>query len=306
MAPDVLVTGGAGFIGSRIAASLLGGGYAVVVADDLSTGRLENVPSEATFVQADLAHEDGIAVLPDRPYAAILHLAGQSSGEKSFEDPARDFDANARSTLLLARWALDRRIPTLLHASSMGVYGNAGPAPVAEDAPTRPLSYYGASKLAAERVLGIAAAQGLRTVSFRMFNVYGRGQDLDNLKQGMVSIYLAYLLRGEPVVVKGALDRVRDLVHVDDVVEAWRLGLERPVSGPFNLGTGVGTRVGDLLARLIEAVGAPADVVEAPPTPGDIHSCVADISRARGELGWEPRIGLDEGLRELVAVRSPA
>ena len=263
MALDVLVTGGAGFIGSRIAASLIADGHRVVVADDLSTGYRENVPAEATFVPSDLSREEGIAVLPDRPYGAILHLAGQSSGEKSFDDPARDFDANARSTLLLADWALQREIPALLHASSMGVYGNAGVAPVAEDAPTRPLSWYGASKLAAERVLEAAAAQGLRTVSFRMFNVYGRGQDLENMKQGMVSIYLAYLLRGEPVLVKGALDRVRDFVHVDDVVEAWRLALEKPLSGPFNLGTGVGTTVGDLLAGLFEAIGVGAGAVVA-------------------------------------------
>lgn len=308
MASDVLVTGGAGFIGSRLAASLLSEGHAVVVADDLSTGKRENVPPEAEFVEVDLSREDGISQLPKRQYAAILHLAGQSSGERSFEDPVRDFDANARSTLLLAQWALAHEIPVLVHASSMGVYGRAPATPTPEGAPTVPVSYYGASKLAAERILAVAGRERLRACSLRMFNVYGLGQDLDNLKQGMVSIYLAYVLRGEPVLVKGALDRVRDLVHVNDVVAAWKLALDAPVHGALNVGSGVGTRVDELLERLFDVldVGGDYPVVSAPPTPGDVHTSVADIGRARSELGWEPRLTLDQGLRELAAVRSSA
>jgi UDP-glucose 4-epimerase len=310
VARDVLVTGGAGFIGSKLAASLLADGYGVVIADDLSTGKRKNVPAGAEFVQLDLSRADEVASLPRREYAGVLHLAGQSSGERSFRDPARDFDANARSTLLLAGWALEHGVPALLHASSMGVYGDAGPAPVAEDAPALPVSYYGASKLAAERILAVAATQGLRTCALRMFNVYGSGQDLANLEQGMVSIYLAFVLRGEPVVVKGALDRVRDLVHVDDVVAAWKLALEQPVSGALNVGTGVGTRVDELLERLFAACGVPGHrVLAAEPTPGDIHSSVADIERIRDALGWEPRMTLADGLQELtagIAVRSPA
>jgi UDP-glucose 4-epimerase len=215
------VTGGAGFIGSRLAESLLAEGYDVVVADNLSIGRRANVPAGASFVELDLSREEDVARLPERPYTGVLHLAGQSSGKRSFDDPLRDFDANARSTLLLARWSLERGVPVLVHASSMGVYGEGGPGPIAEDARTTPISYYGASKLAAERLLAVAATGGLRTCSLRMFNVYGAGQDLENLDQGMVSIYLAYILRGEPVLVLGPLDRVRDLVHVDDVVQAW-------------------------------------------------------------------------------------
>jgi UDP-glucose 4-epimerase len=302
MSRCVLVTGGAGFIGSRLAESLLADDYDVVVADNLSTGRRENVPAGASFVDLDLSREEDVARLPDRPYAGALHLAGQSSGKTSFDDPLRDFDGNARATLLLARWSLERGVPALVHASSMGVYGDAGTEPISEEIATVPISYYGASKLAAERILEIAATDGLRTCSLRMFNVYGSGQNLENLDQGMVSIYLAYILRGEPVLVRGPLDRVRDFVHVDDVVEAWKSALTRPVSGAVNVGTGAGTRVDDLLRRLFQTCGVGDDypVAEAPGTPGDQHSTVADVTRARRELAWVPRVTLDSGLREFA------
>jgi UDP-glucose 4-epimerase len=169
--------------------------------------------------------------------------------------------------------------------------------------PTAPISHYGASKLAAEHALGVTAAKGLRTCSLRMFNVYGTGQDLENLDQGMVSIFLAYILRGEPVLVRGPLDRVRDLVHVDDVVAAWKLALEGSAEGPINIGTGKGTRVDELLKRLFEACSVADDypVVEAESTPGDQHATVADVSRARRVLQWEPRVTLESGLREFAA-----
>jgi UDP-glucose 4-epimerase len=290
-----LVTGGAGFIGSHIARSLLDDGADLDVVDDLSTGTLGNVPRGADFVELDLTAE----LPPDRDYDAVLHLAGQSSGEKSFDDPLRDLDANARSTLALGMWAKQRGIPVFLHASSMGVYGQVSDPPVSEDREPRPISYYGASKLAAEHALRTLDADGFRTVSFRMFSVYGPGQDLAELRQGMVSIYLTYILRGEAVEVRGPLDRVRDLVYVDDVVAAWRAALERPARGPLNLGAGEPVSVRQLIAELAGAPDYPVD--ERPGTPGDQHALWADISRARAELGWEPRTSRSDGLARLVA-----
>ena len=305
----VLLTGGAGFIGSHLARSLLDDGIAVEVVDDLSTGARENVPDGAGFTEADLGAPDATDALPGGAFDAVLHLAGQSSGEKSFDDPVRDFDANARSTAALAAWAADRGVPAFLHASSMGVYGQAEP-PVREDAPLAPVSWYGGSKAAAEHALRAAAAQGLRVCSFRMFSVYGPGQNLGDLRQGMASIYLSYLLRGEPVLVRGPLDRVRDLVYVDDVVAAWRLALgHREASGPFNLGTGNGTTVRELLDVLIAECGLDPDhpVEAGEPTPGDQRALWADVGRAREVLGWEARTGLRDGVRALVAwARGPS
>ncbi|MEA2495003.1 MAG: UDP-glucose 4-epimerase [Thermoleophilaceae bacterium] len=300
--PRLLLTGGAGFIGSHLTRALLESGYEIDVVDDLSTGSLANVPEGASLHRLNLAGTDFLGDLPDARFDAVLHLAGQSSGEKSFDDPRYDFDANARSTAILAEWAVANAVPVFLHASSMGVYGDAE-APVAETAPLRPLSWYGGSKAAAEISLRAAQAQGLRVCSFRMFSVYGPGQNLDDLRQGMASIFLSYLLRGEPVLVKGPLDRVRDFVHVDDVVRAWQLALEGDASGPFNLGTGVGTTVGELIAQLVELCEVAPDhrIEGGERTPGDQYALWADIARARAELGWAPQTALRDGLGALVA-----
>lgn len=307
MPGTVLLTGGAGFIGAQLARSLLGDGYEVVVVDDLSSGRRENVPDEADLLELDLAREESVRKLPERRYDAVLHLAGQPSGEKSFDDPAADFDANARSTVLLASWAADAGVPVFLHASSMAVYGEPDSLPVPEGAHARPLSHYGASKRAAEHTLAVAGRRGMRTCSLRMFNVYGPGQDLSNLRQGMVSIYLAYLLRAQPLVVRGPLDRVRDFVYVDDVVQAWRLALERPASGPLNIAAGRPTSVGELVELLLVACGLPGDhpVEVAPGTPGDVHAIWADVSAAASALGWAAGVSLEEGLERTVAETAP-
>jgi UDP-glucose 4-epimerase len=303
----VLVTGGAGFIGSHLARRLRDAGYDVVIADDLSTGSAANVPDGIELVRVDLGDRSADQALAALSADVICHLAGQSSGEKSFDDPARDLDANARSTAILSAWALRTGVSTFIQASSMSVYGQPERLPMTETGPTAPISYYGASKLAAERILAIAAAQGLRTVSMRMFSVYGPGQDLTELRQGMASIYLAYMLAGREIPVTGALDRERDLVHVDDVVAAWIQAIERPVTGAFNLGTGEATTVAQLIRSLAEALGLDPDypVRECPASPGDQTRAWADISRAKRELDWRPAVALPEGLASLVSGHAP-
>jgi len=299
----ILLTGAAGFIGSHLAKSLVMDGHEVDIVDNLSTGKRENVPDGVSFLELDLRFEESIRHLPQKQYAAVLHLAGQSSGEKSFDDPLYDHDANARSTLLLAQWAREVGIDSFIYASSMGVYGRPEQLPVAESTEPLPISYYGASKLSAERILAVESSQGLRTVCFRMFNVYGPGQNLADMKQGMVSIYLAQLMREQSLVVKGSLDRVRDFIYVDDVVSAWKLAVEKPVAGIFNLGTGIGTTVRDLIRKLVELCGLPEDfpVIQRGGTPGDQFAMVANIDSIRTVLGWSPTVSLDEGLTSIVA-----
>ncbi|NJL53854.1 NAD-dependent epimerase/dehydratase family protein [bacterium] len=299
----VLVTGAAGFIGSHLCKQLLNSYYSVVAVDNFSTGSRANVPAGAEVVELDLTQPNFTQHLPDYHYRAICHLAGQSSGEKSFENPVYDFDANARSTLLLSEWAIAQSIPTFLYASSMGVYGRVAHYPVSEETAPAPISYYGNSKLSAERILAIANQRGLRTVSFRMFNVYGPGQNLANLKQGMVSIYLAYLLKKEPLLVKGSLERVRDFVYIDDVIRAWQIALEQPVSGIFNLGSGQAVSVRTLIDALLHACGLASDypICEAAGTPGDQGAIAANITAIQRTLGWQPQVSLEDGLAKMYA-----
>src|SRR5262245_48932883 len=193
----VLVTGGAGFIGSHLARALLDRKHEVVVVDNLVGGKRENVPERCGFVEADVSDPESVDRLP--PVDCVAHFAAQSSGPISSEIPYRDLQSNAASTLLLSRWCVNRGIRRFVYASSMAIYGNPLDMPVREDAAQLPLSYYGVSKLTSEHLLRVAEHEGLRSTSLRFFSVYGPGQDLGNLKQGIVSIYLAYLLRGVPV-----------------------------------------------------------------------------------------------------------
>jgi UDP-glucose 4-epimerase len=301
----VLVTGGAGFIGSAIAGRLLAGGHDVVILDNLSTGKRSNLPPGAVFVEADVADPAVLALIPENDYAAVIHLAAQTSGMLSQKNPYADLQANVGSTVLLSRWCLERGVPRFLYASSMTVYGSNNREPVDEGTRCRPISYYGASKLSSEAYLELASDEGLSVTCFRLYNVYGRGQNLGNRYQGMASIYLAYLLEGAAVPVTGSLDRYRDFVHVDDAVDAMTRTLERPhtPSRIYNIGTGRKTTVRELLRLLISAMNMPPghQIDELEGSPSDIFGSVADCRRARDELGWEARVSLADGLRDMVA-----
>jgi UDP-glucose 4-epimerase len=299
------VTGGAGFIGSHLARRLIAEGHRVAVVDNLSSGLRENVPPQAEFVELDLGRADCLEFLPSGDFDAVCHLAAQSSGPASADMPYLDLQVNAASTLQLSRWCLARRVPRFLYASSMAVYGNPPASPVGEDGPCEPVSYYGVSKLTSEHLLRLAAREGLNVTSFRMFSVYGPGQNLGNLRQGMVSIFLAYLMRGVEVPVTGSLNRFRDFVYIDDVIEAWLRALTLPATpaATYNLGSGHPTTVRELLAALLQAMQLPADypIRELPGSASDQFGLYADIGRAQTDLGWLPRIMMSEALDRMAA-----
>ena len=305
--PRYLVTGGGGFIGAAVARRLVERGDEVVILDNFATGDRGNVPADARLVVADIRDERCWTTLHDQGATgveAVLHFAAQPSGEISHDDPLADFDTNARGTFLMLQWAARHGVRRILHASTMGVYGSADVA-LAEDRPLAPASYYGASKAAAESAVSFFDHSGGATTIFRMFNVFGPGQNLVNLRQGMASIYLAYVLRGEPVLVKGSLDRFRDLIYIDDVVDAWLRALDRPaaVGSTYNLGTGIRTTVRELVDAVIRAAGEVPGrypVMVARGTAGDAHGTVANITRVTNDLGWTPRVPLDEGLHRMV------
>ena len=300
-----LVTGGAGFIGSHLTRALIDQGHQVVVVDNLTTGYRENIPSGATFIDRACQDESLYRELQGKPFDAILHLAGQSSGEISFDDPVYDLRTNTESTLRLAQYALSNGCTRLIYASSMSVYGAKPDRPVEEDEPTNPLSFYGVGKIASEQYLRIYETQGLRPTSLRLFNVYGPGQNLKNTRQGMVSIYLKYLLDGQRIPVKGSLDRYRDFVYVQDVVNVFLQALvNSKFDGQvFNVGTGVKTEIRTLLQKLCRyfSIENYESVVDAEGgTPGDQFGIYASVAKLRDTGVPLNFTSLDDGLRSMV------
>jgi UDP-glucose 4-epimerase len=295
----ILITGVAGFIGSHVARRFIQEGYRVIGIDDLSSGELKNVPAAVEFIEADLALDKKFSAIP-RECKRILHLAGQSSGEISFDDPVADLHKNTVSTLNLIRYGIDNRVERMVYASSMSVYGAAEDRPVAESHTCSPLSCYGVGKLAAEGYLRIYTRR-LPTVCLRMFNVYGPGQSLKNLRQGMVSIYLAQALATGSIEVKGSLDRFRDFIYIDDVVEAWwRATLYPTAAGcTLNVGTGVRTTVAALLEQICALIPGSTYFVQGA-TPGDQTGIFADTHTMRACLATEGFTPLRDGLAKFV------
>lgn len=300
----VLVTGGAGFIGSHLARRLLATGREVLILDDLSNGRRDNVPAGATLVEGDIAVAETWERLAGEHFDAVCHLAAQSSGTLSFADPVRDMQSHLPGTFRLLEDCRRRGVRRVLYASSTTTYGEPERLPVDEDHPQRPQTYYALGKACVERCLEFHARLGLKHTVLRMPNVYGPGQNLDNKHQGMVSIYLAEMLAGRPILVKGGSERFRDFIHVDDVVAAWLLALDNPaaIGRIYNLGSGVASTVGEVLSCLKAAWGDPDyPVVFEEGTAGDQHGMRLDISRIRAELGFRPALGLAEGVSRMVA-----
>ena len=300
----VIVTGGAGFIGSHLVKRLLNLGHEVVLIDNFSSGNRDNIPPGTDCMEIDLSETDFITKLPNGHYDAVCHLAAQSAGALSAANPLYDLQTNAMSTLLLSRWCIDQGISRFLYASSMVAYGNSDKSPVSEDELCIPRSYYGVSKLTSEHLLRLASADGLNVTSFRMFSVYGPGQDLGNVKQGMVSIFLSYMLRGVEVPVTGSLDRFRDFVYVDDVVDAWikALNVSHTSQEVYNVGSGQGTTVQELLSSLIRVLDLAIDhpIRELEGNSSDQFGLYADISHANKDLGWQPKTSLEDGLQAMI------
>lgn len=306
-----LVTGGAGFIGSHIAERLLVAGYQVHILDNESTGLRANAPLGATYQRGDTASVDDVRVAFSRHYDVVFHIAGQASTIRSFADPHADFATNALGTMNVVQACVEQRVPRLLFASSMTVYGHPARLPVSEDEAPRPLSYYGISKYAAERfVMATAARPDLaapfRATAFRMFNVYGERQRLDNPYQGVAGYFIGLALAGAPITIHGTGEQSRDFAHIDDVADAWLAAIDAPATfnQVFNLGEGRRRTVNDLVDAVLAAVGrdrADYPLAWGPRRPGDQEHMEADTHRLHAAIGWTPRVGFTEGMARTVA-----
>ncbi len=294
----IVVTGGAGFVGSHLCDALLRRGDDVVALDDLSTGSRDNLNEEVELVEVSVVDGDAVAGVLARGADAVCHVAGQASIFKSFDRPERDLEVNVEGTLRVLEACIGAGITRLVYASSMTVYGEPELVPTHESAPCVPISYYGVTKYAAERYVQIAGARpdvGLAATSLRMFNVYGDRQSVANPYQGVLAIFVGNALRGEPITIRSDGLQTRDFVYVGDVVDAFLAAAESEVTGAYNISTGVETSVLDLAAAL--------DLTPdfAPERPGEVRHIHLDASRARVELGWEPRVTLEDGLERTLA-----
>ena len=301
-----LVTGGAGFIGSNLVDRLVADGHEVVVVDDLSTGRLDNLAEalgsgRVHHAEVDVAGPELAAVVADARPEAVFHLAAQIDVRRSVADPAFDASVNVVGTVRLARAALDAGCRRLVFASSGGtVYGEPDPTdlPVSERHPYLPTNPYGVAKRAAEDYLdSFAALFGLEPVSLRLSNVYGPRQNPHG-EAGVVAIFCNRLLGDQPVTVYGDGRQTRDYVHVDDVVAAFVAAAARPraARARVNIGTAVETSVLELYDALRQVAGFGPEPTFAPPRQGELSRIALDPGEAGRVLGWRPAIGLRDGL----------
>lgn len=300
-----LVTGGAGFIGSAIARKLLDYGHQVFIIDNLQTGYLENVPHNTTFIQGDFSKDEIIAQLNDTKFDGIYHIGGQSSGEISFEDPEYDLNTNTLSTLKLLQYCLKIDCKKFVYASTMSVYGEYdNKEQFSEFDDTRPKSFYAVGKLASEKYMEIFFRQfGIEYVSLRYFNVYGPGQNLENLKQGMVSIYLKQFLDDSftDVVVKGDLNRFRDLIYIDDIVDISIDAMENDKYNNqiINIGTGKKTTVKDILDLIKVYTNSTKKIKIVQGTLGDQFGIYANNEKLVS-LYNKPLVSFDVGLKNMI------
>ncbi len=292
----ILVTGGAGFIGSYVVERCLARGLAVAVIDDLSTGRRENLPPGTLLAQASILEDDALRFARDARPRAIVHCAAQVSVPASMADPLRDLAVNVVGTARMLAVAREVGVERFVFLSSGGaIYGETA-RPADEETPPQPSSYYGVHKLAAEHHVILS---GVPYGILRPSNVYGPRQR-DDQEGGVVSIFARRIARGEPITIFGDGRQERDFVHARDVADAVMAVLDRRESGIWNVSSGRPTTVLDLAATIEAVAGRRVERVFAPRRPGDVERSVLDSARLRRETGWRPRVALEEGVRELV------
>lgn len=299
----IFITGIAGFIGSAVARSLQKNGHYVTGIDNLFSGYASNLPSTITWKKGDIRYSSELDMLVDK-YDVIIHLAAQTSGEKSFEVPEYDMDTNLKGSFNIFRFANKCKANLMINMSSMSVYGDVPhKATVNENTPPSPVSLYGSTKLAAENILNALSKQeSLSVINLRLFNAYGEGQDLTELKQGMVSIYLAYFLLHEKVTVKGGFDRVRDFIYIDDIVSAIEavIDSERYQSNTFNLCYGNPVSVQTVLASMQQALASDKQIIQVGNTAGDVMGFAGNNEKFRHTMNWEPKFSFDKGIHKMI------
>jgi UDP-glucose 4-epimerase len=294
----VVVTGGAGFIGSHVADAFLARRDDVLVVDDLSTGQRSNVPERAQFVQLDIADRDALEPAFAGGADVVCHLAAQASVTVSVADPLLDCTSNVIGTLNVCEAARRQGAPVVFASTGGALYGDDAPLPTPEAFAPEPLSPYGASKLSGEAYVATwARLYGTPNVVLRLGNVYGPRQNPHG-EAGVVAIFSGLLLDGERPALRGEGKPTRDYVYVTDVASAFVAAADGARAGTFNVGTGLETSTARLLAILQDAAGSSIEPLQVELQSGELRASALDASMIERELGWRPTIAIAEGLRQ--------
>ncbi len=297
----ILVTGGAGFIGSHVVDAYVAAGHEVLVVDDLSSGKRANLNPKAAFHHLDILDPATAELIAAERPDVVNHHAAQMDVRRSVADPIFDARVNVLGTIGLLDAARRAGVRKFLFVSSGGaVYGEQETFPAPESHPTWPVSPYGVSKRSGELYAHFFSTEyGLPFVAFRYANVYGPRQDPHG-EAGVVAIFSGKMLRSEPVTINGDGTQTRDYVFVEDVARMSRLALECEATGPVNVGTGVETDVNTLAEKLRTAAGGSSELRHGPAKAGEQRRSVVDCRRAADTFGWRPEVSLDEGLARTV------
>lgn len=302
----LIITGGFGFIGKALIQKLKKSNIELIIIEHPDS----KVPDDCknlNIISCDITKTSEINKLVFKDVDALIHLAAQSSGPRSFHIPYKDINLNIVGTLNIIQICINNSINRILFASSFVVYGDNFDslldAPINEKNACNPKSIYANSKYYCENLLKYyAEPKGINWNSFRMFNVYGPGQDITKPDQGVVGIFLNMLLKGNKVNVKGSLERYRDLIYIDDVVEAWyKVLFSSKINHTFNVGTGTKTTFKNLIMSIANCLKInDLEIIESESTPGDVKGCFADIYKLKSLTGFEPKYNLKQGLNEMI------
>ncbi len=296
---NVLVTGGAGFIGSNVVAELLRRGHRPTVFDDFSSGFADHVRRlDVRVIEGDVRDADAVrAAMAGQD--AVCHLAASVGNARSIADPVRDASVNVLGTVNVLQAMREAGVRRIVYSSSAGIYGEPIREPVDEGHPCEPLSPYGATKWCGEKLcLSVMHLHGIRAVCVLYFNVFGENQRYDAYGN-VIPIFCARAAAGEPLSIYGDGRQTRDFVHVGDVARANAEALERDgVRGPINVGTGHRTEILALAGMVARLADRPPPIVHAPERPGDVRHCTADVRRMKALLGVSPRTDMPELLAE--------
>jgi UDP-glucose 4-epimerase len=297
----ILVTGGAGFIGSHIVEAYLAAGHEVAVVDNLATGRRSNVPKAATLHEVDLHSRELERIFDVFHPEVVNHHAAQASVKVGNADPVHDLEVNGGGTARLMQLAVQNGVRKVIYSSSGGtVYGEPQSLPVTEAHPIAPLSNYGTSKYVGELYVQMAArTSGMQATIFRYGNAFGPRQDPHG-EAGVIAIFTGLMLNGQQCTIDGDGEQKKDYLYVGDIARANVAALSKGDGLVANLGTGAGITVNHIFETLSKATANEIEPRYGPPRPGDVRNFWLDFGRAKEALGWEPTVSFEDGIRETV------